>query len=337
MNDRLMRIARIAYGHCGMCGQNSKDQDLLMEDLEQRIDAAVEAVRDAVAILEDAGMARDAAALKLVALVKSELEEGEGEGIKGGLGDGQPDIAFDPDELKAGVLVELEHTNDPELAEEIAKDHLRELPDYYTRLKKMEEGGEKAMEQDADDPSDIEERKRRAANVVHDAIMSIMKSKDLIGRAMHEVMVIERADPQHRDMMGDFDSIRRQLEEPKDRLAAYYEELYPFEGESESGSKAEGLASEAAEYQGKKVKINDPVRNPAGSKKKFHVFVKDPKTGKVRKVQFGDPKLEIKRDDPERRKSFRARHKCDSEAAKDKTKAKYWSCYQWRKGKKVDN
>lgn len=254
MNERLMRIAQIAYGNCGMCGQDSKDQDLLMEDLEKRIDDAVEAVRDAVSILENAGMGREAAALKLVALVKSELEDDKGEGIKGGFGDGLPDSAFDPDELKAGVLVELEHTNDPELAEEIAKDHLRELPDYYTRLKEMEEGGEKAMEQD-----------------------------------------------------------------------------------SEGGPESEGLTSEAAEYQGRKVKLNDPIRNPAGSKKKFRVFVKDPKTGRVKKIQFGDPKLEIKRDDPERRKSFRARHKCDSETAKDKTKAKYWSCYQWRKSKKVDN
>jgi hypothetical protein len=96
------------------------------------------------------------------------------------------------------------------------------------------------------------------------------------------------------------------------------------------------LYKTCAEHDGKKVKLNDPVRNPPGSKKKFHVFVKD-KSGNVRKVQFGDPKMEIKRDDPERRKSFRARHKCDSEAAKDKTKAKYWSCYQWRKSKKVDS
>lgn len=97
------------------------------------------------------------------------------------------------------------------------------------------------------------------------------------------------------------------------------------------------IYSLAAEYQGKKVKLNDPIRNPAGSKKKFRVYVKDPKTKNVKKVQFGDPKMEIKRDDPKRRKNFRSRHQCDSPAAKDKTKAKYWSCYQWRKNKKVDN
>ncbi len=90
---------------------------------------------------------------------------------------------------------------------------------------------------------------------------------------------------------------------------------------------------EAAEYQGKKVKLNDPVRSSDG-KKKFHVYVKN-KKGNVVKVGFGDPNMEIKRDDPARRKSFRARHNCDQKD--DKTKAGYWSCYQWRAGKKVDS
>ena len=57
---------------------------------------------------------------------------------------------------------------------------------------------------------------------------------------------------------------------------------------------------------------------------------------KVKKVSFGDTTgLSIKRDDPARRKSFRARHRCDT--AKDKTTARYWSCYQWRGSAKVDN
>lgn len=79
-----------------------------------------------------------------------------------------------------------------------------------------------------------------------------------------------------------------------------------------------------AEYKGKDVKLNKPMR---GDVKKYKVFVKDPKTGNVKKVNFGDKNMEIKRDDPERRKSFRARHKCDT--AKDKTKPRYWSCKFW--------
>ena len=90
---------------------------------------------------------------------------------------------------------------------------------------------------------------------------------------------------------------------------------------------------EDAEYKGKKVTLNKPIRTSENPKKKFKVYVKDPKTGNVKIVRFGDPNLSIKRDDPARRKSFRARHKCDT--AKDKTTARYWSCYQWRAGAKV--
>jgi|TARA_Y100001970_G_C13715722_1_gene594151 hypothetical protein len=88
---------------------------------------------------------------------------------------------------------------------------------------------------------------------------------------------------------------------------------------------------EEAMYQGKKVKLNDPIR---GGSKKFYVYVRD--GDKIKKVSFGDTTgLSIKRDDPERRKSFRARHNCDNPGPK--TKARYWSCYQWRAGAKVDN
>lgn len=81
---------------------------------------------------------------------------------------------------------------------------------------------------------------------------------------------------------------------------------------------------EESEYQGRKVTLNKPIRTPDESKK-FKVYVKD--GDKVIVVRFGDPDMEIKRDNPERRKSFRARHKCDT--AKDKTSAIYWSCKQW--------
>lgn len=93
----------------------------------------------------------------------------------------------------------------------------------------------------------------------------------------------------------------------------------------------EELVHEAAEYQGKKVTLNNPVR---GGTKKFYVYVKNEK-GNVVKVSFGDPNMEIKRDDPKRRASFRARHGCDNPGPK--WKARYWSCYQWRSGSKVDS
>lgn len=88
-----------------------------------------------------------------------------------------------------------------------------------------------------------------------------------------------------------------------------------------------------AEYQGKKVQLNNPTRSNDG-KKKFYVYVKNDK-GNIVKVGFGDPNMEIKRDDKDRRASFRARHNCSDPGPK--WKARYWSCYQWRAGAKVDN
>jgi hypothetical protein len=80
-----------------------------------------------------------------------------------------------------------------------------------------------------------------------------------------------------------------------------------------------------AEYQGKKVTLNKPFRTSDGPKK-FSVYVENDK-GNVVKVNFGDPNMEIRRDDPERRKSYRARHNCDNPGPK--WKANYWSCKMW--------
>ena len=79
-----------------------------------------------------------------------------------------------------------------------------------------------------------------------------------------------------------------------------------------------------AEYQGREVKLNKPM---AGDVKKSKVFVKDPATGNVKKVNFGDKNMKIKKNIPARRKSFRARHNCDDPGPK--TKPRYWSCKAW--------
>ena len=71
-------------------------------------------------------------------------------------------------------------------------------------------------------------------------------------------------------------------------------------------------------------KLNNPTK---GDVKKYKVYVKNDK-GNVVKVEFGDPNMSIKRDDPERRKAFRARHGCDKDPG-PKWKAKYWSCKFW--------
>ena len=86
-----------------------------------------------------------------------------------------------------------------------------------------------------------------------------------------------------------------------------------------------------AEYQGRKVKLNKPTR---GDVKKYKVYVKDPKTGNVKKVNFGHggtsakrKTMRIRKSNPARRRSFRARHNCDNPGPK--TKARYWSCRNW--------
>jgi hypothetical protein len=83
----------------------------------------------------------------------------------------------------------------------------------------------------------------------------------------------------------------------------------------------------AAEYQGRKVTLNKPFRTPDGPKK-FAVYTKNDK-GKVVIVRFGSKEMSIKRDDPKRRKNFRARHGCDKDPG-PKWKSKWWSCFQWR-------
>jgi hypothetical protein len=79
-----------------------------------------------------------------------------------------------------------------------------------------------------------------------------------------------------------------------------------------------------AKYQGRTVPLGKPMR---GDVKKSKVYVKDPSTGNIKKVNFGDKKLSIKKHLPGRRKSFRARHNCDNPGPR--TKARYWSCRSW--------
>jgi len=85
------------------------------------------------------------------------------------------------------------------------------------------------------------------------------------------------------------------------------------------------LPIQEAEYKGRKVTLGKPFYTPDGPKKSS-VYVKNAK-GNVVKVNFGDPNMEIKKDNPSNRKSFRARHKCSEK--KDKTTPGYWSCKAW--------
>ena len=114
---------------------------------------------------------------------------------------------------------------------------------------------------------------------------------------------------------------------------------HPWKVKSKKKEMLEELYTEVltmleAEYKGRKVTLMKPFRLPKGSKKKFGVYVKSKKDNVIM-VKFGDPNMEIKRDDPERRKSFRARHMCDS--ATDVTTPRYWSCKMWEPRKSVSD
>ena len=109
---------------------------------------------------------------------------------------------------------------------------------------------------------------------------------------------------------------------------------YPEEEDGPSEARLEALRVviqeilkedlQKAQYRGKEVTLNKP-RRLRGGKKKFEVFVMD--GDKVKRVTFGDPNMEIRRDDPKARANFRSRHSCDT--ATDKTSPRYWSCRMW--------
>ena len=100
------------------------------------------------------------------------------------------------------------------------------------------------------------------------------------------------------------------------------EETYDGDAFFEAYGEIEETLTEA-EYQGRKVQLNKPMR---GDVKKFKVYVKNEK-GNIVKVNFGDPDMKIRKSNPKARKSFRARHNCDNPGPK--TKARYWSCRKW--------
>jgi hypothetical protein len=93
-------------------------------------------------------------AKKKLVKISSFLDEFEKialENIKGGKADGKPVSEYDPKQIKAGIKVEMEHTNNPAISKEIVRDHLEEFPDYYTRLKKMEDEAKEKKANGGDD------------------------------------------------------------------------------------------------------------------------------------------------------------------------------------------
>ena len=126
-------------------------------------------------------------------------------------------------------------------------------------------------------------------------------------------------------------SMKNLLNENESYCSEYYVENYHDIKEFVEFMKSYKEDINEAEYQGRKVKLGKPMQ---GDVKKFKVYVKDPKTGNVKKVNFGHggssvkgKSMRIRKSNPKARKSFRARHNCDNPGPK--TKARYWSCRKW--------
>lgn len=115
------------------------------------------------------------------------------------------------------------------------------------------------------------------------------------------------------------------LEATKDPCWSGYDQ---YGTKTKNGKKVPNcITVDEATYKGREVPLNKPM---AGDIKKSKVYVDPDGDGKAKKVEFGDPNMTIKKSNPARRKSFRARHGCDdSSVPKPKDKARYWSCKAW--------
>jgi hypothetical protein len=294
--------------------------------------------------------------------MKIKLKNKWKEKIPGGLSVGKVPTDFNAEDIKKGIKVELEHTTDLDIATEIAMDHLSEDPEYYNKLEKIENGANKmklkikkkmqeteCMDESCGDMADMPQQEppedftgepdyegQMAKNQmikVHDYSGELL---DMMSDEMQLPAWVQSKITTIEDYIGavkHFIEGEMQLDSQEDMMESYVFEASCDDGDlhememfyEECGCGfMESQQLEEAEYQGRKVTLNKPMR---GDVKKFKVFVKDPKTGNVKKVNFGDPNMRIKKSNPKRRKSFRARHNCDNPGPK--TKARYWSCRKW--------
>ena len=177
------------------------------------------------------------------------------------------------------------------------------------------------MIEDSDDlPEWVESKITKAA----DYISSVRNY--LNGQMAREQGALEEVENIDENHICEVDVYFNLYEAVQDAVTEENEHAFPeclYEILTDARCECSGLMTEA-KYRGRKVKLNKPMR---GDVKKFKVYVRDPKTGNIKKVNFGDKNMRIKKSNPKRRKSFRARHNCKNPGPK--TKARYWSCRKW--------
>ena len=152
------------------------------------------------------------------------------------------------------------------------------------------------------------------------------KGYEMVGTKTKDGKEVPNCVPVKEDIDSDSDVNYGQVEPEEYDVDNYddYEDFIKFmRGYRQELSEATCPCMLEAEYQGRNVPLGKPMR---GDVKKFKVYVKNP-AGNVVKVNFGDPNMRIKKSNPARRKSFRARHKCSTPGPR--WKARYWSCKFW--------
>jgi hypothetical protein len=248
-------------------------------------------------------------------------------------------------QLKKGTKIEMEHTTDRGEAETIALHHLEEIPDYYSRLVKMEGEAEvkeaKKYMTKEEDPCwkgyEMVGFKKKGGKKVPNCVPVTEATTRLPMQTGQLLRVLVNWRGKHISVQMFFP----QLGTPKrDEITYAVNKIYPESRvisyvpcSMDSSAPIIQVKEEKEGGDSSKKPLNKPMRTP-GERKKFKVYVRNSQ-GNIVTVRFGDPNMEIKRDDPDRLAAFRARHNCAD--AKDKTTPKYWSCYQWRAGKKVED
>lgn len=163
-------------------------------------------------------------------------------------------------------------------------------------------------------------------STIDQLMTKIAKSHDISGKELHDAWVDEYEEVPDSWIMSEA-ARKPSLRNPKDNPC--WDGYKPVGTKTKNGKEVPNCVPEEteldeAEYQGREVPLGKPMK---GDVKKSKVYVKDPQTGNVKKVNFGDPNMTIKKDIPARRRSFRARHNCDDPGPKDKPR--FWSCRAW--------
>ena len=221
------------------------------------------------------------------------------------------------DQIKKGIEVEMEHTDDPKVALKIALDHLKEDPKYYDKLIK----------------AGLEECCSRSISL-HETANRLLISEGLNYHLENKIDLNESIyRPQSTKFLELFEEARALYDQGKLQLSEQ-DEWYFSNTDLGNWGEYNGvkvpldfpmtvdfLLEVKAKAKKKQPELNKPKR---GGAKKFYVYVRKPGGG-IKKVSFGDTSgLSAKINNPEARRSFAARHKCSQ--AKDKTTPKYWSC-----------